>query len=176
MNNENKIEILLKIINVFLFSICGISSLILISDLILFGLVSLAISDSVFKEPSVLSVTIMTSIVFIVSLIGTIVANIIIKNKIEKNNELYIGKYKKIDKKIYILLTLFLGIFGVNKFIIGNIKGGILRLLFWLLVAITININLVPFIILYGLLGLIFSDYIIALTRKSDENNLIYVD
>lgn len=55
-------------------------------------------------------------------------------------------------------------------------KGLVLNLLFWLLIIMTINISIISFVILYGLLGLIFSDFIIALMRKKDENNMIYVD
>lgn len=171
----NKNELLLKILNFILFAVCGISSFLLLADLILFGLLSLVISESIFKETSVLSITIITSIIFVVSLIGIIITNITIKNRIA-SDELFEGKYKKINKTTYILITLFLGSFGINKFIIGNFKEGIIRLLFWLLIIVTININIIPFMILYGLLGLIFSDFIVALTRKKDENNMIYVD
>lgn len=179
MNNEvklNKIELILKIINFILFAICGISGLILLSDLILFGFISLIISNSVFENINVIIVTITNVIIFFVSLISIVVINLNIKNYLKKVNKFYIGKYKKINKTIYILLTLFLGIFGINKFVIGNIKSGIIRLSFLLLATILININVIPFIIICGLIGLIFSDFVILLTRKIDESNMIYVD
>ena len=169
-------ELSLKIINPILFALCGTSSLILLTDFLLFGFVSLTISESIFSNESVLSVTVINAIILVISLIGIIITNLLVIKYLQKNNESYVGKYKKIDKTMYILLTFFLGIFGINKFIIGNIKSGIIRLLFWVLVAVTIDINIIPLIIIYSLLGLIFSDLIIATTRKKDENNMIYAD
>ena len=81
----NKNELLLKILNFILFAVCGISSFLLLADLILFGLLSLVISESIFKETSVLSITIITSIIFVVSLIGIIITNI---TKIKRRREM----------------------------------------------------------------------------------------
>ena len=43
----NKNELLLKILNFILFAVCGVSSFLLLADLILFGLLSLVISESI---------------------------------------------------------------------------------------------------------------------------------
>lgn len=67
---------------------------------------------------------------------------------------------KKVNKIAYVLLAFFLGGFGGHKFYSGKIGTGILYLIFsW---------TFIPSIIA-------FVEFIIALTKSSDENGEIYV-
>lgn len=67
---------------------------------------------------------------------------------------------KKVNKIAYVLLAFFLGGFGGHKFYSGKIGTGILYLIFsW---------TFIPSIIA-------FVEFIIALTKTSDENGEIYV-
>ena len=67
---------------------------------------------------------------------------------------------KKVNKIAYVLLAFFLGGFGGHKFYSGKIGTGILYLIFsW---------TFIPSIIA-------FIEFIIALTKSSDENGEIYV-
>lgn len=80
------------------------------------------------------------------------------------NNNYYINtniqNKKKVNKIAYVLLAFFLGGFGGHKFYSGKIGTGILYLIFsW---------TFIPSIIA-------FVEFIIALTKSSDENGEIYV-
>lgn len=67
---------------------------------------------------------------------------------------------KKVNKIAYVLLAFFLGGFGGHKFYSGKIGTGILYLIFsW---------TFIPSIIA-------FVEFLIALTKSSDENGEIYV-
>lgn len=67
---------------------------------------------------------------------------------------------KKVNKLSYVLLAFFLGGFGGHKFYSGKIGTGILYLIFsW---------TFIPSIIA-------FIEFLIALTKASDENGEIYV-
>lgn len=67
---------------------------------------------------------------------------------------------KKVNKIAYVLLAFFLGGFGGHKFYSGKIGTGILYLIFsW---------TFIPSMIA-------FVEFIIALTKSSDENGEIYV-
>lgn len=67
---------------------------------------------------------------------------------------------KKVNKIVYLVLTLLLGSFGINKFYAGKIKQGILRLLFcW---------TFIPSI-------LAVAEFITVLTEKADKEGKISV-
>lgn len=67
---------------------------------------------------------------------------------------------KKVNKLSYVLLAFFLGGFGGHKFYSGKIGTGILYLIF--------SRTFIPSIIA-------FIEFLIALTKTSDENGEIYV-
>lgn len=65
---------------------------------------------------------------------------------------------KKVNKNVYLVLTLLFGSLGINKFYAGKIKQGILSILFcW---------TLIPFI-------LSIVEFIVALTEKKDKDGKI---
>ena len=87
-------------------------------------------------------------------------------NRIEENsnvtNNYYINSYNKraVNKVAYVLLAFFLGGIGAHKFYSGKIGTGIVYLIFsW---------TFIPSIIA-------FVEFIIALTKTSDEYGNIYV-
>lgn len=67
-------------------------------------------------------------------------------------------KVKKVNKILYLVLTLLFGTFGINKFYAGKIKSGVLSLVFcWTLIPTVLSI----------------AEFITLLTEKSDKDGKI---
>lgn len=125
-----------------------------------------------------------------ISLIGTIVFNVVMCKLMVKKNKIipYKGKYKKIKKKSYVEYAFFLGIFGIHRFKIEDKKGGIIRLvttcIFLLMILFLNNIfafneTLWSMMFEVGWIGIFLnhslavSDFVIGLSKVSDENKMI---
>lgn len=120
--------------------------------------------------------------------IGILILNITVGILMYKKNKntVFIGKYKKIKKVTYALLTCFLGIYGIHRFAIKDTKGGVIRL------AITIGIPFVAailseigpgvvwfYLVAIGMIisySLVISDFTIGLSRIPEEDKKIYAD
>lgn len=116
--------------------------------------------------------------------------NIIMGKKMYKRNKekRYAGKYKKIRKITYAFLTFFLGQYGVHRFVIGDIKGGIIRLII-ALTEFCMYFNSLSYILshttnTYSIIAYIcyiishswaISDFVIGLSKVSNENELISI-
>lgn len=71
-----------------------------------------------------------------------------------------VSKVKKVNKVVYLVLTLLLGAFGINKFYAGSIKQGVIRfLLSWTFIPAILSVV----------------EFITVLTEKSDKEGKIEV-
>jgi len=123
--------------------------------------------------------------IFIAICLILIIINIIMRNLMCKNNKYnnYIDTGFKVNKLKYVIITIFLGIFGIHRFIIKDKKGGMFRLglLGTLLISTAIVVNesnkaLLLHVILLGCtIGIAITDLIIALAKTSDNDNNIVV-
>lgn len=186
-------EIVVKVGN-FILSIPFYISLLLFG-VVLFGTFILALSASkgalvdVEKFFSVGMETIF--LIFVITILISIVFNVAMgmfmykKNK----NKIYIGKYKMVRKITYVLLASFLGIYGVHRFVIGDNKGGAIRLIVTFGVPFTIRFlsgvfssNIMTTISFYLTMicmmfsySLSLSDFVIGLSKVSNENRMISI-
>lgn len=195
INPAKKQEIVLKIVNFILIIICSIPifriGYVLLSTFML-GLGSAMSGSSNVDITSYFKDGIITSLLFsFCSSIIYLVFNIIMgisMNKKNKNN-IYIGKYKPVKKLTYVLLAWFLGIFGIHKFVIGDKKGGIIRLiialgvpLFTTIISEVFSVSTTTIISFYVTslcvmlsYSLSISDFVIGLSKVSDNNKMIYI-
>lgn len=183
-----KYELIIKIVNCVLMSIYGYLSMMIsglgIILLLIIGIISTKNPDinfetafGTFFDVKVVAWFIVSVIIFIFNIIMGILMNK--KNK----NTITVSKFKKIKKTTYILLTFFLGMYGVHRFAIGDKKGGLIRLgiIFGGTIIIiricefmitSIFFILVPSFINFGL---VLSDFVIGLSKISDENKMIAI-
>lgn len=147
--------------------------------------------EVILKVVNFIFLPVITSIVsggytILISLIILVVFNIvmgILMNRKNKNN-VYIGIYKPISKITYVLITCFFGYFGVHRFMIGDKKGGITRLIITLVIPFflatvmskTISAGIFIIVLSWCLLlsrSLVLSDIVIGLSKVSNENKKI---
>ena len=119
--------------------------------------------------------------------IGILIFNIILGILMYKKNKntVFVGKYKKIKKVTYALLTWFLGIYGIHRFVVKDIKGGVIRLIITIgipfVAAILSEIGIGVFSFYLVGIGMIIeystviSDFVIGLSKVSNENKMILV-
>lgn len=201
--NPNKtLEIILKIVNVVLAAIDFLliftySAYVIIAGIVAIGAAS-ASKDYSAEVKDMFSGVKQSVIIIIIVLIISIVFNIIVGLTMYKRNKgkYYIGKYKKINKVEYVLLALFFGTLGIHRFVIGDKKGGVLRLsiliyylfsplLIVILIPLFPNTKILTYILTVMLFcvpvgivigtGLHVSDFVIGLSKVSDENKMISI-
>lgn len=188
-------EIVLKIVNFILAIICSIPIFMIVYVLLSTFLLGLGSATSGFYDFDINSYfkngIVASTITFCITSIICLVFNVVMgisMNRKNKNN-IYIGKYKPVKKVTYVLLAWFLGIFGIHKFIIGDKKGGIIRLIISLgipsfitilstlfsdgiITILSFYVNLLCIMLSYSLS---ISDFVIGLSRASNENKMIYL-
>ena len=120
--------------------------------------------------------------------IGILILNITVGILMYKKNKntVFVGKYKKIKKVTYALLTWFLGIYGVHRFVIKDTTGGVIRLVITIgipfISAILSEIGMGVFsfyLVAIGMIieySMVISDFTIGLSRVADEDKKIYAD
>lgn len=128
-------------------------------------------------------------LVFWITAVVFIIFNIIMGILMYKKNKhkIYIGKYKSVKKVTYVLLAFFLGIYGVHRFVIGDKKGGVIRLIITLGVpfiaaffstifdnSVIISFYLVIICMMISQ-SLALSDFVIGLSKVSNENKRISI-
>lgn len=116
---------------------------------------------------------------FAVMLVFNIIMGVIMRRKNKEN--ISVSNFKKVKKITYVLLAYFLGTYGIHRFIIGDNKGGVTRLIINIGGPIFISFihSIFPwafFLILVPMIignGLNISDFVIGLSKVSDENKMI---
>lgn len=193
-NNPNKTQEIIVQVGNFILSIPFYISLLLFGWLLI-GSFIMALGASAGSDVNVEEIfnvglgTILlifgiTSLVFIA--FNIIMGKLMYKRNKEKQ---YIGKYKMVKKVTYVLLAYFLGQYGVHRFVIGDNKGGAIRLIvtlgvpfliqFWsglfsgsIITTISFYITIICMMFSYSLS---ISDFVIGLSKVSNENKMISI-
>ena len=194
--NPNKTEeIKLKIINCILMPIYAVLGIVVFAALVspIFALIISAftlffVSPTEIIESWQSEINSMIYISIIILIIIGICNYIFLKKtkeKMLKNNYQTIVKTNYlINKKKYLLLSFFFGVFGVHRFAAGDKKGGFKYLYVWIVMVIltiifseksySIIIGITAFLIFENI-ALALTDHFIAKTKTVDENGNIYV-
>lgn len=108
----------------------------------------------------------------------------IIMNKRNKNTN-YVGKYKMIDKTLYLSLVSSFGVIAMHRFVIGDFKGGLIRLLmififpiFFLILLLFTSLPIFLILLIFSVaigFGLYSSDLVIGLSKVSNQNHMISI-
>lgn len=184
-------ELVIKIVNCLLLIPYYISILgfgILIFTTLIVGLGAAAgidVAPNAFFDMGAIQIITLFLITTVVILTFNITMGIIMH---KKNKQFpYISSFKPIKKVTYVLLAYFFGIYGIHRFVIGDSKSGFIRL------GITIGGTFIPsfisglfneaIVIGYGITficivishGLSLSDFVIGLSKVSNENKMISV-
>lgn len=184
-NDPNKIQhIILKVVNLFLLIPLQILFISFVTTIFFtfFAVLGASTADDINVKEYLYEIggilILIPTIVFLIIVTFNILMGIYMYKR-NKNNK-YVGKYKRVKKIIYVLFACFLGIFGIHRFIIGDNKGGIIRLIIILIIPIIFSYffsDYISFIIAIECImisySLSFSDFVIGLSKVSDENKEI---